>query len=87
MKQRFSKFKTLLLAAGSVLVVGTVVVMAKRIGGPAVQQFALFQNLAPGEDSMNVARQLMGPQVVKHEGFFSCDFRIPGNPDIVGMIL
>jgi hypothetical protein len=86
MKQRFSKFRTLLLAAGSVLVVGTAIAVAKRVGGQTTQQFMLFQNLKPGADPMEVARKFMGPEVVKHEGFFSCDFRIPGNPDIIGMV-
>ena len=46
----------------------------------------LFQELAAGEDAIDVAKQLMGPEVIEHAGFFSTTFRVPGNSGLVGMI-
>lgn len=87
MKQHLLRFKTLLIAAGSVLAVGTVIAVAKKMGGETTPQFALFHNLSPGDDPMAVARSYMGPEVVQNESLFYCDFRIPGNPGVVGMLL
>lgn len=90
MKDRLFKTKTLLIAAGSVLALGTALAVVKKVAGkdePPTKQFALFRNLQPGEDPLDVAKEYMGPDVVQDSGFFSVDFKLLDNPNVVGMLL
>lgn len=89
--KRFIKNHKALLC-GVVIVAGVAyLVLRKGKSLPTSNELAIFRHLLPGEDALEVAKSMMGPDVVvettKTWWAPIISYVIPGKDHIVGMLL